>query len=104
MSEQLMTDAAALNPDQVAAWLAAHPQFFADHPEVLTSLRLPHGEAGTVSLVERQLSQLRDDNQQLRARIDQLLPAAEKYGEHHLCTYGVVSGMMVMAVSLLMFA
>lgn len=36
--------------------------------------------------------------------LDQLLPAAEKYGEHHLCTYGVVSGMIVMAVSLLMFS
>jgi len=36
--------------------------------------------------------------------LDQLLPAAEKYGEHHLCTYGVVSGMIVMALSLLMFS
>ncbi len=36
--------------------------------------------------------------------LDQLLPAAEKYGEHHLCIYGVVSGMMVMALSLLMFS
>ena len=36
--------------------------------------------------------------------LDQLLPAAEKYGEHHLCTYGVVSGMMVMAISLLLFS
>ncbi|MDD3148112.1 MAG: zinc transporter ZupT [Candidatus Riflebacteria bacterium] len=36
--------------------------------------------------------------------LDQLLPAAEKYGEHHLCTYGVVSGMMIMALSLLLFS
>lgn len=36
--------------------------------------------------------------------LDQLLPAAEKFGEHHLCTYGVVSGMIVMAVSLVLFA
>ncbi len=36
--------------------------------------------------------------------IDQLLPTAEKYGEHHLAIYGVVSGMIVMAVSLLLFA
>ncbi|MDD2999728.1 MAG: zinc transporter ZupT [Candidatus Riflebacteria bacterium] len=36
--------------------------------------------------------------------LDQLLPAAEKYGEHHLCTYGVVSGMITMAISLLMFS
>lgn len=35
--------------------------------------------------------------------LDELLPAAEKYGEHHLAIYGVISGMMVMAVSLLLF-
>ena len=36
--------------------------------------------------------------------LDQLLPAAEKYGEHNLCTYGVVSGMMIMAASLILFS
>ena len=33
---------------------------------------------------------------------DELLPTAEKYGEHHLAIYGVLSGMGVMAVSLLL--
>lgn len=36
--------------------------------------------------------------------LDELLPTAEKYGEHHIAIYGVISGMIVMAVSLLMFA
>lgn len=35
--------------------------------------------------------------------LDELLPAAETYGEHHLCIYGLVAGMAVMAVSLLLF-
>jgi len=35
--------------------------------------------------------------------IDELLPAAREYGEHHLSIYGLVVGMMVMAVSLLLF-
>ena len=34
---------------------------------------------------------------------DELLPAAEKYGEHHNAVYGLVAGMIVMAVSLVMF-
>ncbi len=34
---------------------------------------------------------------------DQLLPTAREYGEHHLSIYGLVGGMMVMAVSLLLF-
>ncbi len=32
---------------------------------------------------------------------DELLPAAEEYGEHHLCTYGLLAGMLVMGASLL---
>jgi len=35
--------------------------------------------------------------------LDELLPTAEKYGEHHIAIYGLVSGMAVMAVSLLLF-
>ncbi len=33
--------------------------------------------------------------------LDELLPSAEKYGEHHLSIYGAVAGMAVMAASLL---
>ncbi|MDO8898827.1 MAG: ZIP family metal transporter, partial [Bacteroidales bacterium] len=35
--------------------------------------------------------------------LDELLPAAEEYGEHHLSIYGLVAGMAVMAISLLLF-
>ncbi len=35
--------------------------------------------------------------------LDELLPAASKYGEHHLSIYGLTAGMAVMALSLLLF-
>jgi ZIP family zinc transporter len=35
--------------------------------------------------------------------IDELLPAAREFGEHHLSIYGLIAGMIVMAVSLLLF-
>lgn len=35
--------------------------------------------------------------------LDELLPAAEEFGEHHLSIYGLISGMVVMSVSLLLF-
>ncbi len=35
--------------------------------------------------------------------IDELLPAAREYGEAHLSIYGVISGMIIMAISLLLF-
>ncbi len=35
--------------------------------------------------------------------LDELLPAAREYGEHHLSIYGLIAGMAVMALSLLLF-
>ncbi len=35
--------------------------------------------------------------------LDELLPAAREYGEAHLSIYGLILGMIIMAVSLLMF-
>ena len=35
--------------------------------------------------------------------LDELLPSAREYGEHHLSIYGLISGMAVMALSLLLF-
>ncbi len=34
--------------------------------------------------------------------LDELLPTAEKYGQHHLVVYGLIAGMAVMAASLLL--
>ncbi|MDZ5016713.1 zinc transporter ZupT, partial [Clostridium perfringens] len=35
--------------------------------------------------------------------LDELLPAAKEYGEHHLSIYGLIVGRIVMAVSHLLF-
>ncbi len=35
--------------------------------------------------------------------LDELLPTAEQYGEHHVAIGGLISGMAVMAISLLLF-
>jgi len=35
--------------------------------------------------------------------LDELLPTAEEYGEHHIAILGLISGMLVMAISLLLF-
>ncbi len=35
--------------------------------------------------------------------LDELLPTAEKYGEHHVAIYGLIAGMAVMALSLILF-
>lgn len=35
--------------------------------------------------------------------LDELLPSAHEYGEHHLAIYGLIAGMAIMALSLLLF-
>ncbi len=35
--------------------------------------------------------------------LDELLPSAREYGEHHTSIYGLIFGMLIMAVSLLLF-
>ena len=35
--------------------------------------------------------------------LDELLPTAEEYGEHHIAIFGLVIGMLVMAISLVLF-
>lgn len=35
--------------------------------------------------------------------LDELLPTAEEYGEHHIAIGGLIAGMIVMAISLLLF-
>lgn len=36
--------------------------------------------------------------------LDELLPTAEKYGQHHVAILGLIAGMVVMAASLLLFS
>jgi len=36
--------------------------------------------------------------------LDELLPTAERYGEHHITIYGLIAGMVVMALSIVLMA
>jgi len=59
--------------DEVARYLQSHPEFFERHPELLDRLRLPHRTGGAaVSLVERQVENLRGRNRKLERRLAEL--------------------------------
>ena len=62
--------------EAVAVYLRAHPEFFVDHDELLSELRLPHEPGGAVSLVERQVRLLRERNIETRHRLTQLMDVA----------------------------
>lgn len=67
----------ASEEEAVAAYLQHHPDFFERHLSLLARLRLPHqrGGATVVSLVERQVSVLRDKHAALERKLVELVHA-----------------------------
>jgi hypothetical protein len=61
---------------QVRDYLERHPDFFQRHPDMLRALHIPHASGDAVSLVERQVSVLRERNVDLRHRLRDLTDAA----------------------------
>lgn len=60
----------------VAEYLRRHREFFVDHPELLSDLVIPHPTGKAVSLVERQIALLREENRQLKMRFRELVGVA----------------------------
>jgi uncharacterized protein YigA (DUF484 family) len=65
-----------LTDDAVSGYLAAHPDFFERNPKLLGKLRIPHETGGTVSLVERQVSMLRQKEMKLERQLRELIQVA----------------------------
>jgi uncharacterized protein len=62
--------------DDVAAFLKLHPDFFLKRPDLLMDLEVAHPSGGAVSLLERQVSLLRERNMDMRHRLNNLLDNA----------------------------
>ena len=76
MNEKIPTLADPLEPEQIEAYLREHPDFFEQHQELLSEIRLPHESGSAVSLVERQVAILRERNIDMRHRLSKLLDNA----------------------------
>jgi uncharacterized protein YigA (DUF484 family) len=63
---------------QVAAYLASHPDFFLTHQTLLADLTLPHESGKAISLLERQISILRDYYRDSRLQLGVLLENARE--------------------------
>ncbi|MGD2082407.1 MAG: DUF484 family protein [Chromatiales bacterium] len=63
--------------EAVEAFLDAHPSFFEGRDELVARLRVPHSApGGAVSLIERQVAVLREENERLSAQLQELLEVA----------------------------
>ena len=67
-----------LSEQAVHDFLAAHPDFFERHSTLLSSLNLPHSSGGAVSLVERQVSVLRQKELKLERKLRELIDVARQ--------------------------
>lgn len=59
----------------IAKYLASHPDFFQRHSDLLEDIQISHG-AGAASLIERQVSVLREKNSDLEEQLSGLIRTA----------------------------
>lgn len=60
----------------VSDYLLSHPDFFEQHTDVLTRLRVPHPSGHAVSLIERQVEILRQQHRQMERKLVELIEVA----------------------------
>lgn len=60
----------------VIEFLSQNPQFFERQPDLLAELQIPHASGSAISLLEHQVRVLRERNQGLQHRLDELLEVA----------------------------
>lgn len=83
-----------LSHEEVEAFLRDHPDFFMSRDGLLSELNLPHESGSAISLVERQVSVLRERSRDLRKRLGQLLDTARENDRLFLKTQDLVLGLL----------
>ena len=71
-------DTSELSSSDVRRFLLENPEFFAQYPDLLEKIKLPHEHKGSVSLVEIQSDQLRQKVRQLNFKLNQLVTIAKQ--------------------------
>ncbi|MAT83519.1 MAG: hypothetical protein CMQ43_14680 [Gammaproteobacteria bacterium] len=74
-------DRTPVSEEQVIVYLRNHPDFFQQHPHLLSELHLRHESGGAISLVERQVAILRERNMIMRRRMNELMQTAKQNDE-----------------------
>ena len=76
-AEKIETESSnKLSPDDVASYLKTNPDFFIEQEDLLADLSLPHESGNAISLLERQVTILRDRGLDARQKLNNLLENA----------------------------
>ena len=67
-----------LTEKEVSEYLRTHPEFFLANIHLLAELTVPHASGDSISLIERQVAVLRDQNRQLRHELTDLVQIARE--------------------------
>jgi len=70
-----------IDPESVSRYLLKNPDFFIEYPDVLRQIQVPHLSGEAVSLVEKQVSLLREQNEQAQKRLHELIEIARQNEE-----------------------
>lgn len=65
-----------LEEQTVADYLRNNPEFFKSHTKLLADLQVPHQAEGAISLIERQVSVLREQHQETKRQLHTLVQVA----------------------------
>ncbi len=74
--QQLQID--ELPENTIVNYLRRHPEFFTNHNDLLVNMAIPHQRGSAISLVEKQLMVLREENQQLQRKLENLIVIAKQ--------------------------
>ena len=84
-----ISDNSSISAEEIENYIRNNPDFFLARPELLAEMVIPHASGAAVSLVEKQVKVLREQNEQARKRLHELIEIA-KFNEdlahrmHHL--------------------
>jgi len=68
-----------MRPEEVAAYLKGHPEFFEQYADFLSQLHIPSPHGGkAISITERQIATLREKVKQLEAKLSELVGFGEE--------------------------
>lgn len=84
-----------MDDDDIRDYLVEHPDYFQRHQDLLSLLQIPHASGAAVSLVERQVSVLRERNVDLRHRLRDLGATARENDHLFTATRALVLALVV---------